>query len=209
MAGGSLRVCSAKPHRGLRGIPSTWRSPTARRPGGSPRCNRQPGSAALPPGRRVVALRGGRRGVALRHPRDAARPARAYTCFQGVAGPRSGPPSHSSAVHRRSWATAPGDSGCRHGCRHAAPAPLPAERRPVDLAQPNRAVARGRPSTKPPAVLASCAHKGPCGSPPGGRGDGAATVLETWLPAEGDPAVEPHPHFADVDPRPNARRSRW
>jgi hypothetical protein len=43
------------------GIPSTWRSPTARRPGGSPRRDRQWPRVALPPGRRVVALGGGRR----------------------------------------------------------------------------------------------------------------------------------------------------
>ena len=44
------------PTLGSRGIPSTWRSPTARRPGGSPRRHRRPCSPALPPGRRVVAL---------------------------------------------------------------------------------------------------------------------------------------------------------
>jgi hypothetical protein len=38
------------------GIPSTWHSPTTRRPGGSPRRNRQRPHVALPPGRRVVAL---------------------------------------------------------------------------------------------------------------------------------------------------------
>jgi hypothetical protein len=46
---------------GLWGIPSAWRSPTTRRPGGSPRRDRQWPRVALPPGRRVVALGGGRR----------------------------------------------------------------------------------------------------------------------------------------------------
>src|SRR6185312_15226897 len=43
------------------GIPSTWRSPTTRHPGGSPRRNRYLACLALPPGCRVVALGGGRR----------------------------------------------------------------------------------------------------------------------------------------------------
>jgi hypothetical protein len=43
------------------GIPSAWRSPTTRRPGGSPRLDRRRLRVALPPGRRVVALGGGRR----------------------------------------------------------------------------------------------------------------------------------------------------
>ena len=38
------------------GIPSTWRSPTARHPGGSPRRNRCLARLALPPGCRAVAL---------------------------------------------------------------------------------------------------------------------------------------------------------
>jgi hypothetical protein len=45
---------------GTCGLPSIWRSPTARRPGGSPRRNRRVRCLALPPGCRVVALRGGR-----------------------------------------------------------------------------------------------------------------------------------------------------
>jgi hypothetical protein len=40
----------------LCGIPSTWRIPTARHPGGSPRRNRCLARLALPPGCRVVAL---------------------------------------------------------------------------------------------------------------------------------------------------------
>jgi hypothetical protein len=81
-----------------------------------------------------------------------------------------------------------GDRTRRLGLPSRSPAPLPAERRPVDLAQPDRAAARGRPATRLPAVLASSAYEGPCGNPQGGRGDGAAIVLETWLPAEGDPS---------------------
>jgi hypothetical protein len=42
---------------GLCGIPSIWRSPTTRRPGGSPRWNRRMRRLALLPGWRVVALR--------------------------------------------------------------------------------------------------------------------------------------------------------
>jgi hypothetical protein len=42
------------------GIPSVWRSPTTRQPGGSPRRDRRVGRIALPPGWRVVALGGGR-----------------------------------------------------------------------------------------------------------------------------------------------------
>jgi hypothetical protein len=38
------------------GIPSIWRSPTTRQPGGSPRPNRCVRRQALPPGCRVVAL---------------------------------------------------------------------------------------------------------------------------------------------------------
>jgi hypothetical protein len=38
------------------GIPSTWRSPTARRPGGSPRRDWRRSRGTLPLGRRVVAL---------------------------------------------------------------------------------------------------------------------------------------------------------
>lgn len=45
------------------GIPSIWRSPTARRSGGSPQCDQQRPRVALPPCRRVVALGGGRRDV--------------------------------------------------------------------------------------------------------------------------------------------------
>jgi hypothetical protein len=42
------------------GIPSAWRSPTARQPGGSPRRDRCVRRVALLPGWRVVALEGGR-----------------------------------------------------------------------------------------------------------------------------------------------------
>jgi len=42
---------------GLCGIPSIWRSPTTRQPGGSPRRNRRVHHLALPPGWRVVARR--------------------------------------------------------------------------------------------------------------------------------------------------------
>ena len=38
------------------GVPSTWRSPTTRQPGGSPQQNRCVRCPALPPGWRVVAL---------------------------------------------------------------------------------------------------------------------------------------------------------
>ena len=38
------------------GIPSTWRSPTTRRPGGNIPHNPWPRLPGLPPGRRVVAL---------------------------------------------------------------------------------------------------------------------------------------------------------
>jgi len=47
----------SRPRRGSCGIPSTWHSPTTRRPGGSPRRVVTLPRAALPPGRRVVALR--------------------------------------------------------------------------------------------------------------------------------------------------------
>lgn len=43
------------------GIPSVWRSPTTRQPGGSPRRDQGVRGAALSPGWRVVALEGGRR----------------------------------------------------------------------------------------------------------------------------------------------------
>ncbi|MGH3845502.1 MAG: hypothetical protein ACRDS0_29350, partial [Pseudonocardiaceae bacterium] len=41
----------------LCGVPSIWRSPTTRQPGGSPRRNRRVRHLALLPGWRVVALR--------------------------------------------------------------------------------------------------------------------------------------------------------
>jgi hypothetical protein len=43
------------------GIPSAWRSPTTRCPGGNNPPNRWPSLPGLPPGHRVVALEGGRR----------------------------------------------------------------------------------------------------------------------------------------------------
>jgi len=45
-----------QPHVRWCGIPSTWRSPTTRRPGGSPRRHATSPQSALPAGRRVVAL---------------------------------------------------------------------------------------------------------------------------------------------------------
>jgi hypothetical protein len=77
------------------GISATWRSPTTRRPGDSPRRDRQRPRMALPPGRRVVALRevGGiphpvhtRPSPARAGGRSSRRPARpARACFGWVA----------------------------------------------------------------------------------------------------------------------------
>ena len=55
----------------LCGIPSAWRSPTARCSGGSPRRDRRRSHVALPPGRRVVALREVER---MSHPAHPAQP---------------------------------------------------------------------------------------------------------------------------------------
>jgi hypothetical protein len=54
------------------GIPSVWRSPTARQPGGSPRRDRYVPRVALSPGWRVVAPEGGRRDATPFPPRPAA-----------------------------------------------------------------------------------------------------------------------------------------
>jgi hypothetical protein len=77
LVGGSAEVCFAAKHLilgqelrnrwredhrrscalGSCGIPSIWRSPTTRQPGGQPSTNRRVRNLALPPGCRVVALR--------------------------------------------------------------------------------------------------------------------------------------------------------
>ena len=59
-------------------IGASWRSPTARRPGGSPRRNRRPASCSSAPGTACGSPRGGRRDATLRPSRRPARPARAY-----------------------------------------------------------------------------------------------------------------------------------
>jgi hypothetical protein len=62
------------------GIPSAWRSPTTRRPRGSPRRNRCVCHVALPLGCRVVALGGGRRDA----PPCPPRPSRSDCCCPAI-----------------------------------------------------------------------------------------------------------------------------
>ena len=52
--------------------------------------------------------------------------------------------------------------------------PRPCQCHPVDLAQPDRADARGQPSKQPPLASPSSARGRLCGSPPGGRRDGTS-----------------------------------
>jgi hypothetical protein len=91
--GRPLRECSADTAHAS-AIPSTWRSPTARRPGGSPRRNRRPTRSALPLGRRVVALRevGGMARLPLHLPTVAGAPFGAIpeTCPPGEGAPVGG-----------------------------------------------------------------------------------------------------------------------
>ena len=54
---------------------------------------------------------------------------------------------------------------------------------PVDLAQPDRAAARGQPSQRPHPILPSSARGRPCGSPPGGRRDGTPPSQRSARPA--------------------------
>jgi hypothetical protein len=68
------------------GIPSAWRSPTTRRPRGSPRRNRCVCHVALPLGCRVVALGGGRRDA----PPCPPRPSRSDSCCPAI--PEACPP---------------------------------------------------------------------------------------------------------------------
>ena len=93
------------------GIPSTWRSPTARRPGGSPRRNRRPTLCSSAPGPACGSPWGGRRGFALRPSRRSACPARACTCFQAVAGGRCRAFRRWSGVRRGSRPSGRASSG--------------------------------------------------------------------------------------------------
>ncbi len=163
---------------------------------GNARPRAVPGAAlGATAGRPRAARRPGRRVVALREVEGMPHPAHTPATATLVPGPPRDLPARRGhalafkvwrAVRSRSSATAGGDPGCRRRCRHSAP-PLPAERRPVDLAQPDRAGARGRPSTRPAAGLPSSAHERPCGSPPGrstgrrGHHPGAS-----WRPVEGE-----------------------
>jgi hypothetical protein len=72
----------------------------------------------------------------------------------------------------------------------AATGPGPAcQCHPVDLAQPDRTVARGQPSTRLHPILSSSACGRPCGSPlRGGRRDGTPPSPRPVRPAR-DPAV--------------------
>ena len=85
----------------------------------------------------------------------------------------------------------------------APPARSSVECHPVDLAQPDRADGRGRPSTHPHPTSSSSAHGWPCGSPRGGRWDGTTRHPGDLPPGEGM-------HFDCQAPHPNIqpRRSR-
>ncbi len=73
------------------GIPSAWRSPTTRQPGGSPRRDRCIRHVALPPGWRVVAL-GEAEGMP--HPTHPAQPQQ----FWWLAIPEVCPPGEGTVV---------------------------------------------------------------------------------------------------------------